>query len=73
MSHVEEKTVNAAFKYLKEKLNKGRKGTAILYNSIELQDYWNLCANIKLEPHRFIFNFRSEMNQTKKNFKETKT
>ena len=65
---VKEKTINSAFKYLKEKQNKGRKGAAILYNSIELQDYWNLCANIKLEDQRFIFNFRSEMNQTRENF-----
>ena len=65
---VKENTQIAALKYLKEMQSKGKKGAAINYNSIELQDYWHSCANIKLEDQSFIFNFRSEMNQTKENF-----
>ena len=69
---VKEKTKVAALKYLKEMQRKDKKGAGINYNSIELQDYWHSCANIKLEDQQFIFNFRSEMNQTKENFHRDK-
>ena len=51
--------------------SKRKKGAAINYKPIELiglQDYWCSCAKIKLDDKRFIFNFRSEMNQTKENY-----
>ena len=62
------KTLLVALKYLKMKQSKGKKGSTISYNSIELQDYLGSYANIKIEDQRYIFNFRSEMNWTKSNF-----
>ena len=61
---VKEKTFLAALKYLKMKQSKGKKGSTISYNSIELQDYLGSYANLKIEDQRYIFNFRSEMNPT---------
>ena len=50
------------------KQSKGKKGSTISYNSIELQDYLGSYANIKKEDQRYIFNFRTEMNPTRINF-----
>ena len=65
---VKKQTTFAALKYLKLKQSKGIKAATIKYNTIELQDYLGSYSNLKLEDQRYIFNFRSEMNQIKSNF-----
>ena len=42
------------------------------YTSIELQDYLNPFANIKLEDQRYLFSLRTKINHIKINFPKDK-
>ena len=66
---VKKSYVKAAIKYLNSLQKKKEKGALIRYESLELQDYLNSSANLKIEEQRFIFSLRSEMNPLKSNFK----
>ena len=66
---VKKSYVKAAIKYLNSLQKKKEKGALIRYESLELQDYLNSCANLTFEEPRFIFSLRSEMSPLTSNFK----
>ena len=66
---VKEKAFLSGIRYLKAKQEKGEKGSLIKYNTLELQDYLQSCANISLEDQQLIFSFICEMNVQKSNFR----
>ena len=48
------------------KQSKGDKASNIIYETLELQDYFKPCSNLKLEEQRSIFSFRSRMYELNK-------
>ena len=59
--------------YLKELQKKGNKGSLIIYDSLEVQEYLNPSTNRKIEDQRYLFSLRSEMNILHTNFSRNKS
>ena len=66
---VKQKAFLAGINYLQAKQNSCEKGSLIKYDTLELQDYLQSCANLPLEDQQLIFSYRCEMNILKSNFK----
>ena len=59
--------------YLKELQKKGNKGSLIIYDSLEVQEYLNQSTNRKIGDQRYFFSLRSEMNILHTNFSRNKS
>ena len=66
---VKEKSIQAGIRYLNTIQMNKEKGSFIKYNTLELQDYLQPCANISFEDQKLIFSLRCEMNLIRFNFK----
>ena len=65
------KYIQAGITYLNTiRMNK-EKGSFITYDTLELQDYMQPCANISFEDQKIVFIFRCEINIIIFNFKRS--
>ena len=67
------RAVRAWLIYLKELQKEGNKGSLIIYDSLEVQEYLNPSTNRKIEDQRYLFSLRSEMNILHTNFSRNKS
>ena len=65
---VKKKSENAAFKYLYEKQQRGKKGKFIAYKTLKISDYLLPDSELTMEEKCYIFSLRTEMNDLPCNF-----
>ena len=68
---VKKQAQKAAYKYLIDKLNNGKKGKLISYTQIEMADYLTPECSLSVQDKTDMFSFRCEMNNLPNNFGKT--